>query len=149
MSSDIVKGIDLYLNNYQDYILKYQVIHNIKNDLINIKGKMNAMETKVFLKEAYYNRTGICNIGDIIVFGSSVFNPMVNNKFLDASLFIKFQENNIYQNTGIDFNSFRNYTKEEQNLLLDTMKNILINKTQTASDVTNELVEKFENGDGI
>ena len=140
MGSDITKGLDLYLNNYQDYVLRYSVIDNIKKDLINLKGKMNPLETKHFLKEAYYNRTGICSIAEIIIFGNSIYNPMLNNPFLEASLFIKFQENNIYQNTGIDFNSFKNYTKSEQNLLLDTMKNILINKTQTVG----EALEEFE-----
>lgn len=140
MGSDIIKGLDLYLNNYQDYVLKYPVINSIKQDLINIKGKMNSLETKQFLKEAYYNRTGISTVGEIIIFGNSLFNPMLNNPFLEASLFIKFQENNIYQNTGIDFNSFKNYTKSEQNLLLDTMKNILLNKTQTVG----EALEEFE-----
>lgn len=139
MSSDIIKGLELYLNNYLDYTLKYSVINNIKNDLIRFKHKMNKLETKDFLKEAYYNRTGLSHIGELFIFGTSIFNPMVNNSFLEASLLIKFQENNIYQTTGIDYDTFKNYSKEEQNLLLSTMKNILINKTQTVENVLEDI----------
>lgn len=139
LSSEIIKGLDIYLNNYQDYVLKYKVIDSIKNDLINMKHKMNLIETKEFLKEAYYNRTGISNVNELFIFGTSIYNPMLNNSFLEASLFIKFQENNIYQNTGISFEVFKAYTKDEQNLILGTMKNILINKTNTVSDALDEL----------
>ena len=67
LSSEIIKGLDIYLNNYQDYVLKYKVIDSIKNDLINMKHKMNLIETKEFLKEAYYNRTGISNVNELSV----------------------------------------------------------------------------------
>lgn len=144
MSSDIIKGLDIYLNNYQDYILKYPVINSIKNDLINMKHKMNLIETKEFLKESYYNRTGISNVGELYIFGTSIYNPMLNNSFLEASLFIKFQENNIYQNTGINFDVFKSYTKDEQNLLLSTMKNILHNKTITVGDALDEIQNQGE-----
>ena len=139
LSSEIIKGLDIYLNNYQDYVLKYKVIDSIKNDLINMKHKMNLIETKEFLKEAYYNRTGVSNVNELFIFGTSIYNPMLNNSFLEASLFIKFQENNIYQNNGISFEVFKAYTKDEQNLILGTMKNILINKTNTVSDALDEL----------
>ncbi len=141
MSSDTIRGLDIYLNNYQDYVLKYSVIDSIKNDIINYKGKMNIIETKEFLKEAYYNRTGISSVGELYIFGTSIYNPMLNNNFLDVSMFIKFQEANIYQNTGISYELFKTYTKDEQLLLLDTMKSILLNKTQTTEEIVEDLKE--------
>lgn len=139
MSSDIKYGIETYLNNYDSYVLKYSVIDNIKKDLCSFKNKMNKIETKDFLKEGYFNRTGISNISDLIVFGTSIHNPMLNIPFLEASMLIKYHESSIYQHTGISYETYKNYSKEEQILLLDTMNNILINKTQTTSDVMDEI----------
>lgn len=144
MSSDTKEGIDLYIKNYDGYDLNNSIRELIKNDFLKIKSRMNKLETKLFLKDAYYIRTNITDIATMNIYGSSVYNPMFNINFLEASLIIKFHDNNVLGNLGISYDKFKTLTKSEQNTIIDILKNINQHKTQDVGDVLNELNKENE-----
>lgn len=142
MSSETKEGIDLYIKNYDGYDLNNVIKDLIKNDFLKFKSKMNKLESKNFLRDAYYIRTGITDIATMNIYGSSVFNPMYNINFLETSLIVKYNENNVLGNLGITYDKFKGMTKLEQNNIIEVLKNINLHKTTDVNNVLNEINNK-------
>lgn len=139
LSSENKLGIDLYVDNYNGYELNPVVVENIKKDFIGIRSKINKFEVQSFLKDAMYFRIGLGDMKDLMIFGSSLYNPMLDINYLEATLINKYCENSIYSNTGISYLSFLELTKDKQNMIIDTIKNITLNKSEVLSDVVDDL----------
>lgn len=136
----------MYIKNYDGLDLKKDTIETIKKDFLKSSKKLNILETKTFFKDAYYFRTGIVDITNLSIFGSSIYNPMLGLNYVEANMFNTFCENSVFSNTGIDYITFSNLTKEKQTLIISVLKNITLNK----SVILNSVVEDInKEGEGI